>query len=116
MPPATGSHGNGVHHGSDELGNAASNGPTSQPLGSLTAEQKCLRMKFAILRVPFDNPTQIAFEVFTDAGLRSAAFLRFGVEPTANDERGEHHITPSKLETILGCLKIKLKDIFPEEY
>jgi transcriptional regulator with XRE-family HTH domain len=31
-------------------------------------------------------------------------------------ERGEHHITLSKLETILGRLKIKLKDIFPEEY
>jgi len=31
-------------------------------------------------------------------------------------ERGEHHITLSKLETILGRLKIKLKDIFPDEY
>ena len=31
-------------------------------------------------------------------------------------ERGEHHITLSKLETILDRLRIKLKDIFPEEY
>jgi transcriptional regulator with XRE-family HTH domain len=31
-------------------------------------------------------------------------------------ERGEHHITLNKLETILSRLKIKLKDVFPEEY
>lgn len=31
-------------------------------------------------------------------------------------ERGEHHLTLSKLETILVKLKIKLSDIFPEEY
>ena len=31
-------------------------------------------------------------------------------------ERGEHHITLNKLETILGRLKVKLKDVFPEEY
>ncbi len=31
-------------------------------------------------------------------------------------ERGEHHITLNKLETILGRLKIKLRDVFPEEY
>lgn len=31
-------------------------------------------------------------------------------------ERGEHHITLDKLETILGRLKIKLKDVFPGEY
>jgi len=31
-------------------------------------------------------------------------------------ERGEHHITLNKLETILNRLKIKLKDVFPEEY
>jgi transcriptional regulator with XRE-family HTH domain len=31
-------------------------------------------------------------------------------------ERGEHHITLDKLETILGRLKIKLRDVFPDEY
>jgi len=31
-------------------------------------------------------------------------------------ERGEHHITLNKLETILGKLKIKLSDIFPDEF
>jgi len=31
-------------------------------------------------------------------------------------ERGEHHITLSKLETILSKLKIKLRDVFPAEY
>jgi len=31
-------------------------------------------------------------------------------------ERGEHHLTLNKLETILGRLKIKLKDVFPEEF
>ena len=31
-------------------------------------------------------------------------------------ERGEHHITLDKLETILGRLKIKLRDVFPSEY
>jgi transcriptional regulator with XRE-family HTH domain len=31
-------------------------------------------------------------------------------------ERGEHHITLDKLETILSRLKIKLKDVFPDEY
>jgi transcriptional regulator with XRE-family HTH domain len=31
-------------------------------------------------------------------------------------ERGEHHITLNKLETILCRLKVKLKDVFPEEY
>jgi transcriptional regulator with XRE-family HTH domain len=31
-------------------------------------------------------------------------------------ERGEHHITLNKLETILNRLKIKLKDVFPDEY
>jgi transcriptional regulator with XRE-family HTH domain len=31
-------------------------------------------------------------------------------------ERGEHHITLNKLETILNRLKIKLKDVFPAEY
>jgi transcriptional regulator with XRE-family HTH domain len=43
---------------------------------------------------------------------------RVGVSHTTlhRIERGEHHITLSKLETILGRLKIKLKDIFPEEY
>lgn len=31
-------------------------------------------------------------------------------------ERGEHHLTLSKLETVMNKLKIKLSDIFPEEY
>jgi len=31
-------------------------------------------------------------------------------------ERGEHHLTLGKLETILGRLRIKLKDVFPDEY
>jgi len=31
-------------------------------------------------------------------------------------ERGEHHITLNKPETILGQLKIKLKDVLPQEY
>jgi transcriptional regulator with XRE-family HTH domain len=31
-------------------------------------------------------------------------------------ERGEHHITLNKLETILARLRIKLKDVFPDEY
>jgi transcriptional regulator with XRE-family HTH domain len=31
-------------------------------------------------------------------------------------ERGEHHITLNKLETILNKLKVKLKDVFPGEY
>ena len=31
-------------------------------------------------------------------------------------ERGEHHLTLNKLETVMGKLKIKLSDIFPEEF
>lgn len=31
-------------------------------------------------------------------------------------ERGEHHLTLHKLETILEKLKIRLKDIFPDEF
>jgi transcriptional regulator with XRE-family HTH domain len=31
-------------------------------------------------------------------------------------ERGEHRITLNKLETILNRLKVKLKDVFPEEF
>lgn len=31
-------------------------------------------------------------------------------------ERGEHHITLNKLETILNRLKVKLGDVFPEEF
>jgi len=30
-------------------------------------------------------------------------------------ERGEHHLTLNKLETVLNKLKIRLKDIFPDE-
>jgi transcriptional regulator with XRE-family HTH domain len=31
-------------------------------------------------------------------------------------ERGEHHLTLNKLETALNKLKIRLKDIFPQEF
>lgn len=31
-------------------------------------------------------------------------------------EHGEHHLTLDKLETILVKLKIRLKDIFPDEF
>ena len=31
-------------------------------------------------------------------------------------ERGEHHITLSKLETILSRLRIRLRNIFPNEF
>jgi len=31
-------------------------------------------------------------------------------------ERGEHHLTINKLETLMTKLKIRLSDIFPEEY
>ena len=31
-------------------------------------------------------------------------------------ERGEHHLTLNKLETIVEKLGIKLKDIFPNEF
>jgi len=31
-------------------------------------------------------------------------------------ERGEHHLTLNKLETVMTKLKIRLSDIFPEEY
>lgn len=31
-------------------------------------------------------------------------------------ERGEHHLTLSKLETVMNKLRIKLSDIFPDEY
>ncbi len=31
-------------------------------------------------------------------------------------ERGEHHLTLSKLETVLNKLKVRLKDIFPDEF
>jgi transcriptional regulator with XRE-family HTH domain len=43
---------------------------------------------------------------------------RVGVSHTTlhRIERGEHHITLNKLETILGRLRIKLKDVFPDEY
>ncbi len=51
--------------------------------------------------------------------LSYAAFAkRAGVSHTTlhHIERGEHHLTLSKLETILNRLKIKLRDIFPDEY
>jgi transcriptional regulator with XRE-family HTH domain len=31
-------------------------------------------------------------------------------------ERGEHHLTLSKLETVLEKLNVRLKDIFPNEF
>jgi transcriptional regulator with XRE-family HTH domain len=31
-------------------------------------------------------------------------------------ERGEQHLTLDKLETILGKLRIRLSDVFPEEF
>ena len=31
-------------------------------------------------------------------------------------EKGEHHLTLNKLETVCSKLKLKLSDIFPEEY
>jgi len=31
-------------------------------------------------------------------------------------ERGEHHLTLNKLETVMTKLKIRLSDIFPDEY
>jgi transcriptional regulator with XRE-family HTH domain len=31
-------------------------------------------------------------------------------------ENGEHHLTLNKLETVMSKLKIRLSDIFPEEY
>ena len=31
-------------------------------------------------------------------------------------ERGEHHLTINKLETLMTKLKIRLRDIFPDEY
>ncbi len=31
-------------------------------------------------------------------------------------ERGEHHLTLSKLETILDKLRIRLRDIYPDEF
>jgi len=52
-------------------------------------------------------------------GLSYAEFAKnVGVSHTTlhRVERGEHHITLSKLETILNRLKIKLADIFPREY
>lgn len=31
-------------------------------------------------------------------------------------ERGEHHITLDKLEVILNRLRIKMRDVFPNEF
>jgi transcriptional regulator with XRE-family HTH domain len=52
-------------------------------------------------------------------GLSYAAFSkRVGVSYTTlhRIERGEHHLTLNKLETILNKLKVRLKDVFPEEF
>jgi transcriptional regulator with XRE-family HTH domain len=51
--------------------------------------------------------------------LSYAAFSRrVGVSYTTlhRIERGEHHLTLNKLETILNKLKMRLKDVFPEEF
>jgi transcriptional regulator with XRE-family HTH domain len=31
-------------------------------------------------------------------------------------EHGEHHLTLNKLETVVHKLKIRLKDVFPDEF
>jgi len=31
-------------------------------------------------------------------------------------ERGEHHLTLNKLEIILSRLKVRLRDVFPDEF
>jgi transcriptional regulator with XRE-family HTH domain len=31
-------------------------------------------------------------------------------------ERGEHHLTLNKLEDVLRKLKVRLRDVFPEEF
>ena len=31
-------------------------------------------------------------------------------------ERGEHHLTLNKLETVIDKLRVRLKDVFPDEY
>ena len=31
-------------------------------------------------------------------------------------EKGEHHLTLNKLETVCSKLKLKLSDIFPDEF
>lgn len=52
-------------------------------------------------------------------GLSYAEFAKkVGVSHTTlhRIERGEHHITLNKLDTILCRLKIKLCDVFPEEF
>jgi transcriptional regulator with XRE-family HTH domain len=52
-------------------------------------------------------------------GLSYAQFSkRVGVSYTTlhRIERGEHHLTLSKLETILNRLKLRLKDVFPDEF
>jgi len=62
------------------------------------------------------------FALFMRKARASLSYAQFakkvGVSHTTlhRTERGEHHITLNKLETILGRLKIKLKDVFPEEY
>jgi transcriptional regulator with XRE-family HTH domain len=51
--------------------------------------------------------------------LSYAAFAkRLGVSHTTlhRIERGEHHITLDKLETILVKLRVRLKHIFPKEF
>ena len=52
-------------------------------------------------------------------GLSYAAFAKkVGLSHTTLHrlERGEHHLTLSKLESILIKLKVRMKDIFPDEY
>jgi transcriptional regulator with XRE-family HTH domain len=31
-------------------------------------------------------------------------------------EKGEHHLTIDKLETVMHKLKVRLRDIFPDQY
>ncbi len=52
-------------------------------------------------------------------GLSYAAFSKMtGLSHTTLHrlERGEHHLTLHRLETVLKKLKVRLRDIFPEEF
>ncbi|TAL07507.1 MAG: XRE family transcriptional regulator [Verrucomicrobia bacterium] len=52
-------------------------------------------------------------------GLSYAAFgKKVGLSHTTLHrlERGEHHLTLNKLETVLNKLKIRMKDVFPNEF
>lgn len=52
-------------------------------------------------------------------GLSYAEFSKkIGISHTTlhRIERGEHHLTLNKLETVLDKLKLRLKDVFPDEF